>query len=66
VLQCVAVCCSTLQCVLQCVAVDDEHHSPHIPVLHRVLQCVAVCCSRLQCVFQCVAVDDEHHVSCSI
>jgi len=43
VLQCVAVCCSMLQCV-QCVAVCCS-----------MLQCVAVCCSMLQCV-QCVAV----------
>jgi len=65
VLQCVAVCCSVLQCVasvfresssvLQCIAVRCS-----------ALQCVAVCCSVLQCVarvfresnsvLQCVAV----------
>jgi len=45
VLQCVAVCCS----VLQCVASDLEEG----PVCCSVLQCVvvfAVCCSALQCV----------------
>ena len=36
------VCCSVLQCVLQCVAVCCS-----------VLQCVAVCCSVLQCVAVC-------------
>jgi len=52
-LQCVAVCCSVLQCVakyradfggcvLQCVAVCCS-----------VLQCVAVCCSVSQCVAVC-------------
>jgi len=53
-LQCVAVCCSVLQCVAlgalgkarvlsgRCVAV--------------VLQCVAVCCSVLQCVVVCCRV----------
>jgi len=49
VLQCVAVCCSVLQCValsvccsvLQCLAVC---------CIVSVLQCVAVCCSVLQCV----------------
>ena len=35
---CVAVCCS----VLQCVAVAIRHGD-------RVLKCVAVCCSVLQC-----------------
>ena len=33
--ECVAVCCSALQCVA---------------VRYRVLQCVTVCCSVLQCV----------------
>jgi len=53
VLQCVAVCCSVLQCVaavrcsvLQCVAPDTSH----------VLQCVAVCCSVLQCGVVCCSV----------
>jgi len=60
VLQCVAVCCS----VLQCVAVRDKvlRSSPlHIhearqcvAVRGSVLQCVAVCCSVLQCDDSCV------------
>ena len=45
VLQCVAVCCSVLQCVLQRVAVCCS-----------VLQCVAVCCSVLQCDILCCSV----------
>ena len=70
-MQCVAVCCS----VLQCVAVRMKRNCPKIkaPVFDavccsvlqwvavgcRVLQCVAVCCSVLQCVcsvLQCAAV----------
>ena len=41
VLQCVAVCCSVLQCVAVSRAV--------LRSLKTVLQCVAVCCSVLQC-----------------
>jgi len=55
VLQCVAVCCSVLQCV-------DCHNFHHVftgvpdlcvAVCCSVLQCVAVCCSVLQCVAVC-------------
>jgi len=55
VLQCVAVCCSALQCVavrcsvLQCIAVCCSALQC-VAVRCSVLQCVAVCCSVLQCV----------------
>jgi len=55
VLQCVAVCCSALQCaavrcsVLQCVAVCCSALQC-AAARCSVLQCVAVCCSALQCV----------------
>ena len=57
VLQCVAVCCSVLQCVAVCCSVLHC-----VAVCCSVLQCVAVCCSALQwvavccSVLQCVAV----------
>ena len=44
-MQCVAVCCSVLQCVA---VIEIEWHC----TCHR-LQCVAVCCSVLQCVAVC-------------
>jgi len=54
VLQCVAVCCSVLQCavpafcsVLQCVAVCCSVLQCAVPAFCSVLQCVAVCCSVL-------------------
>jgi len=55
VLQCVAVCCS----VLQCVAAENELQwwpdkmvikVPGVAARCSALQCVAVCCSVLQCV----------------
>jgi len=60
VLQCVAVCCS----VLQCVTVYSQFSSELTFEMFRecwdssflscsVLQCVAVCCSVLQCVAGC-------------
>ena len=58
VLQCVAVCCS----VLQCVAGYMTCYTSCLVVCCSMLQCVAVCCSVLQCaaaycsVLQCVAV----------
>jgi len=55
VMQCVAVCCSVLQCALQCVA-----------VCCNVLQCVAVCCSVLQCVAVCCSVRQCVAVCCSV
>jgi len=47
VLQCVAVCCSVLQCL------NSQVKEARGPV---VLQCVAVCCSVLQCVAVCCSV----------
>jgi len=44
VLQCVAMCCS----VLQCVAVINSKSLDGLRLGVRVLQCVAVCCSVLQ------------------
>jgi len=46
--QCVAVCCSVLQCVAVC-----EHTMTHDDSMS---QCVAVCCSVLQCVAVCCCV----------
>ena len=52
-IQCVAVCCSVLQCMLQCVAVCCVL----IHIQRRgLIQCVAVCCSVLQCVAVCCSV----------
>ena len=45
---CVAVCCSELQCVLQGVAVCCS--VLQCVAVCELLQCVAVCCSVLQCV----------------
>jgi len=47
VLQCVAVCCSALQCVATCCAVAASYNDTNTI---SVLQCVAVCCNVLQCV----------------
>ena len=67
-LQCVEVCSSLLQCVLQRVATSDTMVTTHSnnckwPKTHRmpgplcsVLQYVAVCCSVLQCVAVCCSV----------
>ena len=57
VLQCVAVCCS----VLQCVAANEYHFFFGLEAFIanrtvRVLQCVAVCCSVLPCVAMCCSV----------
>jgi len=41
-LQCVAVCCNVLQCVVRCVCASST-----VAVCCSVLQCVAVCCSAL-------------------
>jgi len=51
VLQCVAVCCSALQCIaLHQIGVGERFGSLiHIQGSFR-MQCVAVCCSVLQCV----------------
>jgi len=50
--QCVAVCCSVLQCV--------AHHYTVLIArskgLLKLVQCVAVCCSVLQCVAVCCSV----------
>jgi len=56
-LQCVAVCCGVMQCV-----VVQMNVNLHNSVCCSVLQCVAVCCSVWQCaavccsVLQCIAV----------
>ena len=49
-LQCVAVCCSVLQCV------RDTHSSPTVRISDADTQTVAVCCSVLQCVAVCCSV----------
>ena len=48
VLQCVAVCCSVLQCVAVCQCAVNKPDA----ILSKgcMLQCVAVCCSELRCV----------------
>ena len=65
-LQCVAVCCSVLQCVA-------ESRKDFGPLLSRparrllsVLQCAAVCCSVLQCVAVCCSVLQCVAVCCSV
>jgi len=59
--QCVAVCCSALQCVAV-YSSDDQRKNVNRVVFTRggctavccsALQCVAVCCSVLQCVALC-------------
>ena len=56
VLQCVALCCRMLQCVvvrssvLQCVAVCGDMYEQCVAAHCSVLRCVAECCSVLQCV----------------
>jgi len=54
VLQCVAVCCSVLQCVVHIHSLYTRVREPRVlqcvAVCWSVLQCVAVCCSVLQCV----------------
>jgi len=58
VLQCVAVCCSVLQCV-----VGDQVKQMTVDIRNivccSVLQCVAVCCSVLQCVAVCCGGSSE-------
>ena len=71
--QCVAECCSVLQCVvgvavrcsaLQCIAVCSSVFQC-VAVCCSVLQCVAVCCSVLQCVAVCCrgVCTDKHDVT---
>ena len=68
-LQCIAVCCIVLQCVLlvrskwSSERISENFYIQYCLCAHNsVLQCVAVCCSVLQCVavccivLQCVAV----------
>jgi len=55
VLQCVAVCCSVLQCAVLHkrdteAVMNESHHMYCVAVCCSVLQCVAVCCIVLQCV----------------
>ena len=60
-LQCVAVCCSVLQCsMLQYVAVCCSVEQL------AVLQCVAVCCSVLQCVAAFCSVLQYVPLHCSV
>jgi len=58
VLQCVAVCCSVMQCVamrvLQC-KVTELYFTPAYGEVSSYV-CAAVCCSVLQCVAVCAAV----------
>jgi len=70
VLQCVAVCCSVLQCVAASSQSDVCEVLIDLMVSHVIeAKCVAVCCSVLQCVavccsvLQCVAVSSKG-VSC--
>jgi len=56
-LQCVAVCCSVLQCErkwAQCAATSSHTDKPDVlqsvADCCSVLQCVAVCCSMMWCV----------------
>ena len=60
-MQCVAVRCIVVQCVLQCVAVLSHiltvgNGCIFISMCCSALQCVAVCCSVLQCVAVCCSV----------
>jgi len=59
-LQCVAVCCSVLQCVVyvcECTCrCLFELSKSNIAEHCSMLQCVAVCCSVLQCVAVCCSV----------
>ena len=52
VLQCVAVCCS----VLQCVANGGKPYRRRMGMGRLVLQYVAACCSMLQCCAMCCSV----------
>ena len=50
VLQCVAVCCSVLQCVAVHIGLEANVHTIlSCGACCSMLQCVAVCCSVLQC-----------------
>jgi len=68
-LQCVAVCCSVLQCVAAPLvkALTTVHVFARLPVVCcGVLQRVAVCCSVLQCVAVCYSVLQCVAVCCSV
>jgi len=76
VLQCVAVCCSVLQCVAVSVGTlitpqNASHQTSHVrcvcvcDVLWCVLQCIAVCC-RVQGVTVCCSVLQCVAVCCSV
>ena len=62
-LQCVAVCCSVLQCVAKVMTCMEFFHVYIRAVCCSVLQCVAVCCSVLKCVAVCCKGNDTHGVS---
>ena len=60
-LQCVAPCCSVLQCVaVRCIVWSGQQCKHEctwlVKIEGSVLQCVAVCCSVLQCVAVCCSV----------
>ena len=71
-LQCVAVCCSAMQCdavfhsVLLTVCGNALQMLQCVAVCYSVLQCVAVCCSVLQCVAVCCSVLQCVTVCCSV
>jgi len=60
VLQCVAVCCSVLQCD------DDGEDVEWRQLCCSALQCVTLCCSVLQCVAVCCSVLQCVAVCCSV
>jgi len=73
VLQCVAECCSKLECVAVCVWHRIYCRSWPVPescltraVCCSVVQCGAVCCSVLQCVAVCCSVMQCVAVYCSV
>jgi len=60
VLQCVAVCCSVLQCVAVLFEANATHRNSmvqRVAVCYSVLQCVAVCFSVFQCVAPCLRLE---------
>jgi len=76
VLQCVAACCSVLQCVAAVVVYVVSchlvvwHDTSQLDIskrkLYMICQCVAVCCSVLQCVAVCCSVLQYVAVCCSV
>jgi len=68
VLQCVAMCCSVLQCVaaLPCSIVGGPRETRDSQTTWRILQWVGVCCSVLQCVAVCCSVLQCAAVCCNL